>query len=240
MFYSYRFKRRYNMRDPNWRCPVFGLNDTYIDAQQQVFAGFGRIDQIQLRHRLFADQQLSQPLQRELLRRPAAVGVLIHDPQQQCFLLIEQFRVGAIADPVSAWQLEVVAGLVDQGESAEQAAIREAHEETGIQIGQLEKIHHFYPSVGGCDEQFTLYAALADLRGVGGIYGAADEGENILLHVIAYAELDLLLHSDRLRNAPLIIALQWLQQQRRQAMQQDTPHITAQVRLHEHPSRAGS
>ena len=201
------------MRAPHWRSPVFGPDDKIVDAQQQVFAGFGHVDQIQLRHRLFADRQFSQPLQRELVRRPAAVGVLIHDPAQQCFLLIEQFRVGAVADPVSAWQLEVVAGLVDADELPEHAAIREAEEETGLHITQLEKIYQFYPSVGGCDEQFTLYAATVDLSGVGGIYGAADEGENILLHVVAYAELDALLHSGRLRNAPVIIALQWLHQQ---------------------------
>lgn len=226
------------MRDHHWRCPVFGPKDTIIDAQQQVFAGFGHVDQLQLRHRLFADRQFSAPLQREVVRRPAAVGVLIHDPQQACFLLIEQFRVGALADPISAWQLEVVAGLVDHGESTEQAAIREAYEETGITLSQLDLIYQFYPSVGGCDEQFTLYAATADLRDVSGVFGAADEGENILLHVIAYTELELVLQSNRLRNAPVIIALQWLHQQRQQQQHSAQPHRPEQLPIGDRLCRA--
>ncbi len=40
-----------------------------------------------------------------------------------------------------------------------------------------------------------------------------DEGENILLHLIDYAQIGTLLSNGRLRNAPVIMALQWLQQQ---------------------------
>jgi len=39
-----------------------------------------------------------------------------------------------------------------------------------------------------------------------------DEGENIQLHIIDYSDLSLLLKSNRLKNAPVIMALQWLQQ----------------------------
>ncbi len=38
-------------------------------------------------------------MQRELIHRPEAAGVLIYDDTQQKFALIEQFRVGAMDDP---------------------------------------------------------------------------------------------------------------------------------------------
>ena len=39
-----------------------------------------------------------------------------------------------------------------------------------------------------------------------------DEGENIQLHLISYQDLNTLLTNGRLRNAPVIMALQWLKQ----------------------------
>ncbi|MDN5443051.1 MAG: NUDIX hydrolase, partial [Acinetobacter sp.] len=66
---------------------------------------------------------------------------------------------------------------------------------------------------GACAELFHLYSAAADLPEQGGVFGMPDEGENILLHLIDYAQIDTLLSNGRLRNAPVIMALQWLQQQ---------------------------
>ena len=39
-----------------------------------------------------------------------------------------------------------------------------------------------------------------------------DEGENIQLHVFDYQDIQTLLTTGRLKNAPVIMALQWLQQ----------------------------
>ncbi|MEC7120972.1 MAG: NUDIX domain-containing protein [Pseudomonadota bacterium] len=200
------------MHNPDWRSPAFGQDGARIESQQRVFTGFACVDHIKLRHRLFGQTEMGMPLTRELVRRPAAAGVLIHDPAQQKFLLIEQFRIGAVNSTISAWQLEVVAGLIDSNETAAQAAMREAFEETGIQIddNDMTLLHQFYPSAGACDEYFDLFVATADLSSAGGVHGAAEEGENILVHLIDYTDLKALLHSGRLNNAPVIIALQWL------------------------------
>nr|MBP8206674.1 NUDIX hydrolase [Acinetobacter sp.] len=85
-------------------------------------------------------------------------------------------------------------------------------EESGCQIDELEHVFSFYPSAGACDEIFHLYVAQAELPEQGGIFGMPDEGENIQLHLINYADLDELLKSRQLRNAPVIMALQWLKQ----------------------------
>jgi ADP-ribose pyrophosphatase len=73
--------------------------------------------------------------------------------------LIEQFRVGAIDDPDSPWQLEIIAGVLDGDESPESCIRRESLEESGCQIDELEHLFSFYPSAGACSEVFHLYAA---------------------------------------------------------------------------------
>lgn len=191
--------------------PSFSLNDVTIIEKKTVYHGFAHIQHVTLKHRLFEDNTFCEPLHRELVHRPQAAGVLLYDHENQLFALIEQFRIGAIDDPDSAWQLEVVAGLIDEGETPEQAAIREAFEEAGVNIGNLEPLFDFYPSAGGCNEFFYLFAANTDLSQMNGIFGAANEGENIRLHVLTYQNIKtLLMQRNRLKNSPVIIALQWL------------------------------
>ena len=147
-----------------------------------------------------------------MIHRKEAAGVLIYNDQQQRFALIEQFRIGAIDDEFSPWQLEIIAGVLDGDESPETCIRRESLEESGCQIDELEHVFSFYPSAGACDEIFHLYVAQAELPEQGGIFGMPDEGENIQLHILNYADLDELLKSRQLRNAPVIMALQWLKQ----------------------------
>lgn len=147
-----------------------------------------------------------------MIHRPEAAGVLIYDDAQQKFALIEQFRVGAMDDSDSAWQLEIIAGVLDGSESPESCIRRESLEESGCEIDKLEHLFSFYPSAGACSEMFHLYSAQAHLPEKGGIFGMPDEGENIQLHLIDYSEITHLFSNGRLRNAPVIMALQWLQQ----------------------------
>jgi ADP-ribose pyrophosphatase len=151
-------------------------------------------------------------LQRELVHRPEAAGVLLYNDQKQQFALIEQFRVGALDDAQSPWQLEIIAGVLDGDESPESCIRRESLEESGCEVQNLEHLFSFYPSAGACSELFHLYVAETELPAEGGVFGVDDEGENIQLHLFNYSEIQTLLDSRRLRNAPVIMALQWLAQ----------------------------
>lgn len=202
------------MSAPNNPYLMFSANDVEILSRNTVYSGFAKIEQLEIRHRLFEDQSFSKPIQRELVRRPEAAGVLLYDSKQQLFALIEQFRIGAIEDKDSAWQLEIVAGLVDEGETAEQTVIREALEEAGTQIENPQFIFSFYPSAGASNELFHLYAADTELSHTNQIFGVMDEAENIRLHVLKYEQLHTLLsQATYLKNSPVIIALQWLAMQ---------------------------
>ncbi|MFW2094658.1 MULTISPECIES: NUDIX domain-containing protein [unclassified Acinetobacter] len=187
-------------------------NDVEIQSREYAFKGFVQVEKVSLRHRLFNQTEYTTTIQRELIRRKEAAGVLIYNDQQQKFALIEQFRVGAIDDDVSPWQLEIIAGVLDGDESPESCIRRESVEESGCELNQIRHLFSFYPSAGACDEIFHLYVAQAALPAEGGVFGMPDESENIKLHIIDYSDLCILLQSNRLKNAPVIMALQWLQQ----------------------------
>ena len=190
----------------------YSASDVTIESREPIFRGFIQVEKVSFRHRLFNQPDYSSVIQRELIHRPEAAGVLLYNDQQQRFALIEQFRVGALNDSESAWQLEVIAGVLDGDEAPEDCIRRESLEESGCEVQQLQHLFSFYPSAGACSEFFHLYAAEVELPKMGGIFGMPDEGENIQLHLFDYSELDTLLKNGRLRNAPVIMALQWLAQ----------------------------
>ncbi len=190
----------------------YAKKDYNIQHREYVYQGFVQVEKVSLVHRLFHQNNFTPVLQRELICRPEAAGVLIYNDQQQKFALIEQFRIGAIDDAHSPWQLEIIAGILDDQESPESCICREAREESGCELYDIQFLFRFYPSAGACSEIFHLYAAQANLPEQGGVFGVENEGENIQLHLFNYADIDTLLNNGRLSNAPVIMALQWLQQ----------------------------
>lgn len=186
----------------------FGKQDVVVEKRETLFKGFYRIDKLHFRHRLFAGG-MGSLITRELFVRHRAVGVLIYDADADCVLLIEQFRVGALENEYP-WQIEIVAGLVEPGESLEDVARREALEEAGVSVDKMEKVMEFLPSPGGSDEHFTLFVGRADLAMAGGIHGLVEEGEDIRVNVMSTNQAFAAMQRGRINNAPCLLALQWL------------------------------
>ncbi|QUY38229.1 NUDIX domain-containing protein [Acinetobacter junii] len=194
----------------------FSASDVSIESRENLFRGFIQVEKVTIKHRLFNKSNYSSSIHRELIHRPEAAGVLLYDNQQRRFALIEQFRIGALNDIVSPWQLEVIAGVLDGDETPETCIRRESLEEAGCEVHDLQHLFTFYPSAGACSEIFHLYVANVELPTSGGVFGMPDEGEDIQLHLFDYSDAPLLLKNGRLRNAPVIMALQWLTQHVRQ------------------------
>ena len=190
----------------------FSASDVSIESRENLFRGFIQVEKVTIKHRLFNKSNYSSSIHRELIHRPEAAGVLLYDNQQRRFALIEQFRIGALNDTVSPWQLEVIAGVLDGDETPETCIRRESLEEAGCEVQDLQHLFTFYPSAGACSEIFHLYVANVELPTSGGVFGMPDEGEDIQLHLFDYSDAPLLLKNGRLRNAPVIMALQWLAQ----------------------------
>lgn len=187
----------------------FGPSAVEVLERRTVYQGFYRLECVSLRHRLFAGG-MGPVIKREVHIRPPAAGVLIFDPQRDTVLLIEQFRVGALAT-AQPWQLEVVAGLLEPGETPEDLVRREAMEEAGVTLRRVEPVMEFLTSPGGSTETFALLVGEADLSAAGGIHGLPEEGEDIRVRVMSVTDALALLQTPRAGNAPLILGLQWLQ-----------------------------
>lgn len=206
-------ERNVPFRSTTLGVPKLTRDDVELLKRETLHQGFFRLEALELRHRLF-EGGWSEPMRREVHNRFDAVGVMLYDPDRDSLVLIEQFRAGAVDDAVSPWKLEFVAGLVEEGESAEDVARREAWEEAGCKVAQLTKLHTYYPSPGACNEQVTLFCGLVDSQGLGGIHGLDEEHEDIRVHVMPFANAWELLEQGRLDNAMSLIGLHWLNSQR--------------------------
>lgn len=175
-----------------------------------LFEKYFRLDEYSVSHELFAGG-FSPVFTREIFERGSVVAVLPYDPLRRKVVLIEQFRAGAVGDAEGPWLIESVAGVIEPGESEQQVALREAEEEAGCQVRQLELISRYYVSPGGASELCSAYCGLVDSDGLGGIHGLADENEDIRVLVVDAEEAFAWVRAGRIRSSATIISLQWLQ-----------------------------
>lgn len=187
----------------------FGAQDVRLLDSELAYDGHFKLRKLTLEHRCFGGGW-SAPLVRELFERGDAVGVLPYDPVADSLILVEQFRPGAMRGADSPWMLELIAGVVETGESDEQVVYREAVEEAGCELSELEAIATFLPSAGACSEQVRLYCGKVKSADVGAVRGLDSEGEDILVHSVPRLEALDLLASDLIPNGHTLIALQWL------------------------------
>lgn len=183
-------------------------------GRSAAYTGFLRLVQ----YRIGISEARGQPdgvLYRERIEGLRAAAVLPFDPANERIVLVKQFRIGALEAPSGAWLLEPPGGVIDQGESAEEAARREAWEEAGCRIGKIEPILSCYTSPGVSDERLDLFCGAVDASSLATTGGRHDEGE---WTEVVSLDLDAAfrdLGRGMLTAASLIIALQWLSVNRR-------------------------
>jgi ADP-ribose pyrophosphatase len=174
-----------------------------------VFQGYFRMARYLFRHSLYRGGQ-SGEFSREVFERGQAAAVLPYDPVRDEVVLIRQFRAGTFAAGRHPWCWEIVAGMIEEGEAAEDVARREAVEEASVQILDLVPLYSLVLSPGACSETCNIYVGRIDATGVGGIHGLQSEHEDILVQAMPFAEARALLARDEIDNSAAVIALQWL------------------------------
>jgi ADP-ribose pyrophosphatase len=173
------------------------------------FKGYFQVDLYRLRHRKY-DGGWSGEMTREVFERGHAAAVLLYDPQRDSVVLIEQFRPGAYAAAMEPWLLEIVAGIIEEGETPETVVRREAEEEAGCTIGALHPIGCYLATPGGSSETLTIYCGQVDSVGAGGIHGLDHEHEDIRVLPMSRAEALEKLAQGGVTNLTAAVALQWL------------------------------
>ncbi len=140
-----------------------------------------------------------------------AAVVLAYDPDQRIALLVQLFRAPVLYAGRTAKMLEAIAGMVDAGETPETAARREAMEEAGVRLGDLERVGCVWPSPGISTERMTLFLApyaAADRVAQGG--GLAEEHEAIRVREFALARLAAELAAGDIQDMKLMALIQAL------------------------------
>jgi ADP-ribose pyrophosphatase len=186
----------------------YSNEDAKILNEETVFKGFFEMKRIQVQHKLF-DGTWSRVLSREMFERGHAVAVLPYDPNTQEFVLIEQFRLGAMATSDSPWLFEVIAGMIEPNEDPDEVCHRESFEEAGITLTGLRKALTYLSSPGGTTERLHIYTAKTDATLARGVHGLASESEDIMVHRVKESEAREWLDNGKIDNAAAIIALQW-------------------------------
>jgi ADP-ribose pyrophosphatase len=174
-----------------------------------AFQGYFKVVRYFFRHSLHKGG-MSGEISREVFERGQAGGVLMYDPQRDEVVMIRQFRAGAYAAGHHAWVWEVVAGIIEENETAEQMIRRESVEEANLEVGELLPIASVMLTPGACSESCQVFLGRVDSSKAGGVFGLAEEQEDILVKVLSFADAYALVVRNEIDNAVGVIALQWL------------------------------
>ena len=189
---------------------TFAKNDVEIIARETLYSGFFSMDLYRFRHRLF-NGEMSGEIRREIFERGHAGVLLPFDPVRDEVVLVEQIRIAAYDVSESPWLLEMVAGMIEEGETVEDVARREALEEAGLVVGRTKPVLSYLASPGGTSERLSIMVGEVDATTAEGIHGLADENEDIRVHVVSREQAYQWVEEGKIDNAASVIALQWLQ-----------------------------
>lgn len=147
--------------------------------------------------------------QAETYDRGNGATILLYDVARRTVLLTRQFRFPAYVNGhPDGMLLETAAGLLDADEP-EAAIRREAMEETGHELGEIQHVFDAYMSPGSVTERVHFFAAPYDAstrRTAGG--GVAEEGERIALVELDVDDALAAIGSDII-DGKTIMLLQW-------------------------------
>ncbi|PSB25502.1 NUDIX domain-containing protein [Stenomitos frigidus] len=181
-----------------------------IGSQKLVFDKFFKIEQAELSYERF-NGKMSDTVTRLSFERGDAVAAIIFNKDSRKVILVNQFKYPTYKK-TGGWITEVMAGILNQGENAEEAIHRELLEETGYTTSRLRSIGTFYVSPGGSSERIILYyAEVSDTEKVADGGGLEDEQEDIKLVAYSLPELWQAYASGEIVDAKTIIGILWLQ-----------------------------
>ncbi len=135
----------------------------------------------------------------EVVRHSRSV-VLVPMPGPGRVILVRQYRYA-----VNAFLWELPAGSVDEGESPEQAARRECHEEIGLLPSTVVRLTALYPTPGYCDEEMVFYR-LSGLEKTEE-KAAVDEDEDIEAKVFELRDARDMIRSGQIQDMKTLVGL---------------------------------
>ncbi len=179
-----------------------------IIDKKNLYDGFFKMNEVTLKYRKY-DGNWSNNIKRELFGGAQVAAVLPYDPVSKEIILIQQFRPGTISKDIDHYLDEIVAGIIDEGESPEIAAKRECLEETGCEVKKLIPIQGYFPAPGSSESFYHLF--LGEVKSFKGskIQGLENENEDIFVKCFKINEVRKKMKDGKILNGLTLIALQW-------------------------------
>lgn len=145
---------------------------------------------------------------RETYDRGDGAGVLLYNREKRAVILTRQFRFPVFAHGEPGWLIEVVAGKLD-GDHPVTTAKKEAEEESGYRVHDVELVMSAYMSPGSVTEKLSLFLAEYDADSkvsAGG--GLEHEGEDIEVLELGIEEALAMIETGEIADAKTIMLLQ--------------------------------
>lgn len=134
---------------------------------------------------------------REVITHPGSVVILPVLPDRR-ILLIYQYR-----HATRQFMWELVAGRIDSGENARQAAARELIEETGYRAKRFKLFLDVFPTPGFLEERMFLFLAGGLTPGE----ATPEEDERITAKAFTRAEVEKMIRRNTIRDAKSIAGI---------------------------------
>tara|TARA_Y100001970_G_scaffold238957_1_gene300547 strand:+ start:310 stop:891 length:582 start_codon:yes stop_codon:yes gene_type:complete len=179
-----------------------------IINKKNLYNGFFKMNEVVLKYRKY-DGKWSNSIRRELFGGAQVAAVLPYDPISKEIILIQQFRPGTISKDIDHYLDEIVAGIIDEGESPETAAKRECLEETGCEVKKLIPIQGYFPAPGSSESFYHLYLGEVESFNGSRIQGLKNENEDIFVKCFKIEDVRKNMEEGKIINGLTLIALQW-------------------------------
>ena len=179
-----------------------------VTNKKNLYDGFFKMNEISLKYKKY-DGSWSNEIKRELFGGAQVSAVLPFDPIKKKIVLIQQFRPGTISKNTNNYLNEIVAGIIDPGESPEIAAKRECLEETGYKIKKLTPIQGYFPAPGSSESFYHLFLGEVDSKNEKKIMGLDNENEDILVESFKVKQVKKMMQEGKFVNGLTLIAIQW-------------------------------
>ncbi len=145
--------------------------------------------------------------QREVYNRGNGATILLYNRRKNSVVLIRQFRMAVWENnPRDGILIETCAGLLDN-DTPEVCIRKEAMEETGYMLGEVEKLFELYMSPGGVTELVHYFAAEYDdsqrVERGGGV-----EDEDIEVLELPFPEAWQMVKNGRIKDGKTVTLLQ--------------------------------
>jgi len=149
-------------------------------------------------------------LTHEVYGKSDGVALLLFNKDAKTVLLTRQFRMPMyVAGINDGFSYEVCGGSIDDGETPEESVIREAKEEIGYDVLNLQKVTTLFLSPGLVREQVYLYVGQFNNNcrvGLGG--GVDDENEEVDVLEVTVDKALKMIDNNTIVDARTILLLQ--------------------------------